>query len=95
MRPAIASLDFTDRFRRELAGAPPEVRDAVRLALNKALDNTQAGALRFHALHGYRPKVFKFDLMANKAWQVSFELVGSKAVLLRVCTHKEMDRRPR
>lgn len=33
--------------------------------------------------------------MPNKAWQVSFELDGSTAVLLRLRTHKEMDRRPR
>lgn len=91
----ITGFDFTERFRRELASAPPEVREALRAILIKATDNAQAGALRFHALHGYRPKVFKFDVMPNQAWQVSFELDGSTAVLMRLCTHKEMDRRPR
>lgn len=44
----ITGFDFTERFRRELASAPPEVREALRAILIKATDNAQAGALRFH-----------------------------------------------
>jgi hypothetical protein len=47
-------------------------------------------------LQGYgKPTLYKFDVFPNKSWQVSFELDGTTAVLMRICTHKEMDRRPR
>ncbi|WP_310463413.1 hypothetical protein [Sphaerotilus sp.] len=92
----IAEFRFLDGFRSELASAPEDVRAAVKDILRRARSNPEAGALRFHSLKGYgKPTIYKFDVFSNKSWQVSFELDGATAVLMRVCTHKDMNRRPR
>jgi plasmid stabilization system protein ParE len=96
MRVRLERFDFTASFRGELAAAPEDVRIALKDVLRRARENPEAGALRFHSLKGYgKPTLYKFDVFPNKSWQVSFELDGTTAVLIRVCTHKEMDRRPR
>lgn len=96
MRVRLDRFDFTESFRRELGAAPEDVREALKGVLHRAMENPEAGALRFHSLKGYgKPTLYKFDVFPNKSWQVSFELDGTTAVLIRICTHKEMDRRPR
>lgn len=96
MAARITKFRYLDGFKSELASAPEDVRAAVKDILQKAHNNPDARSLRFHALKGYgKPTIYKFDVFSNKSWQVSFELDGTTAVLMRVCTHKEMDRRPR
>jgi hypothetical protein len=54
------------------------------------------GSLRLHPLTGLpKPTVWKIDVFANHAWQVTFELNGTTAELKRIGTHKSIDRDPR
>lgn len=92
----VGGFDFTESFRKELAACPLEVRQAVKDVLKKIRKNSDSGVLRLHPLKGYpKPTIYKIDVTSNKSWQISFEMDGTTAVLRRICTHGEMDRRPR
>lgn len=92
----ITGFRSTVKFERELRRCPPDVQEAARDALTRLQQNTHSGALRLHRLHGYpRPSLYKVDVFPNKSWQISLEIEGSTAVLLRICRHVEMDRSPR
>lgn len=96
MRITVTAFDRSDRFIADAKAAPVEVLDALEEALNRLLQNSQAGSLRLHTLPGYpKPTIFKIDVTANHAWQLTFELDGAMAVLLRLGTHKVLNRSPR
>lgn len=83
-------------FERDLKRAPADVQADAQVALNELLANSAAGALRLHSLKGYpKPTIFKIDLRADHSWQITFEVDGETAVLLRLGTHRQLDRRPR
>ncbi len=91
----IDSLDYRDSFRKDLKKAPPDVRKAVADALEELLKNPQPAKLRLHSLTGcFNPKILKIDVMPNRAWQITFEMDGSTAILRRLGPHKTIDRRP-
>ena len=92
----VESLDFTPSFKAAMAAAPPDLHKAAIEALNLLLKNSRARSLRVHALKGYsKPTLFKMDVYANHAWQITFEMQGTKAILRRLGTHKALDRDPR
>lgn len=94
--PQITGLRPTAKFEKELRHCPADVQQAAKEALERLLQNANSGFLRLHRLHGYpRPALYKIDVMANKSWQISLEIDGTIAVLLRICTHAQMDRSPR
>jgi hypothetical protein len=86
----------TDRFDADVRAAPIDVARAAEAARKTLIQNSRAGALRLHPLKGYpKPTIFKIDVTANHSWQLTFELDGEVAVLLRLATHKAIDRDPR
>lgn len=89
----VTSFSFTERFQRELNAAPPDVQRAARDSLQALLENPRS--VRAHRLKGYKPAIFSMDAMSNHAWQISFELNGTDAKLIRLGTHKQIDRAPR
>lgn len=96
MAPKVTALDSTEQFRREVRDAPPDVQGELKLVLQLLLANSAAGRLRVHPLSGYaKPTIFKADVFTNRAWQITFEMNGTTAVLRRLATHKQLDRRPR
>lgn len=92
----VTALRRTARFDADVRRAAPDIQKAARDAANKLLAESQAGSLRLHPLKGLpKPMVFKIDVMANHSWQITFELVGQTANLLRLADHKTIDRNPR
>lgn len=43
---------------------------------------------------GQKPTIFTVDLTSNKAWKLSYMRKGAVIWLLRVDTHRELDRDP-
>jgi len=91
----IVGVEPNDRFKRELAAAPPEMQEAAADAITRLIANPKARSLRLHSLAGLgKPTIYKIDVRANRAWQISFHLDGNIAVLRRLGTHKDIDRAP-
>lgn len=92
----VEAFAYSARFKAEFRGLPPDVLQACQAALQMLLDNPRANSLRLHNLSGYKkPTIWKIDVYANHAWQVTFEMNGSTAELKRVATHRDIDRNPR
>lgn len=92
----IERFAYSDRFRSEMRSLPPDVARATKDALALLQQNPRAKSLRLHPLTGLpKPTVWKIDVFANHAWQVTFELNGTTAELKRIGTHKSIDRDPR
>jgi hypothetical protein len=74
----IERFAYSERFRSELRSLPPDVARATKDALELLLRNPRAKSLRLHPLTGLpKPTVWKIDIFANHAWQVTFELNGN------------------
>lgn len=96
MKLSVSALQVTATFRADVRSAPADIQADATAALDKLLKNSAANALRLHALKGYpKPTIFKIDVRPDHSWQISFELDGQTAVLLRLATHRELDRNPR
>ena len=92
----ITGFAHSERFASDLRSAPPEVQRATLEALKHLQANPNAKSLRLHTLTGMpKPTIWKIDVYANHAWQVTFELNGTVAELKRLGTHKTIDRDPR
>ena len=92
----VTGLQRTDSYDADVKAAPADVISDATNAIDKLLRNSASGALRLHSLKGYpKPTIFKIDVRADRSWQITFELDGATAVLLRLAKHKELDRRPR
>ena len=92
----VAAYARSPRFDSDVKRLPPDVRSRLVDALELLRSNPWAKSLRLHSLKGYpRPTIWKIDLAANRSWQVTFELHGTTALLLRVDEHKALDRLPR
>lgn len=95
-RLVVERLRHTQAFADDLRAAPGDVQADAAAALRKLLQNAASNALRLHALRGYpKPTIYKIDVRPDHSWQITFELDGAVAVLLRLGTHKELDRNPR
>ena len=89
----VSSFEYTERFRKELRSAGADVQREAASALKALVSNPKS--VRAHPLHGHKPKLYAMDVMSNHSWQITFELIGEKAKLIRLATHKEIDRKPR
>jgi hypothetical protein len=91
----VTSFEFTPPYKTDFKRAPPDIQSASDRTLKQLLTNSNSGSLRLHTLKGYpKPTIFKIDVIGH-SWQITFEMIGSKANLLRLGTHKELDRNPR
>lgn len=92
----VDSLQPGGCFARDLKRAPADVQADAKRVLKQLLDDSAAGALRLHSLKGYpKPTIYKIDVRPDHSWQITFELHGTTAVLLRLGTHRRIDDRPR
>jgi hypothetical protein len=90
---AVAYKD--DRFKRDYKKLSQELQARVHDVLRLLVQDTRLGSLRFHKLHGYKnPAVYTIDLTTNRDYKISLSIEGDRAILRRVATHKEIDRRP-
>lgn len=94
--PHITSVDlgrksFENSFKKLSEEQKAEARQAILDLLRQPIPALR----RFKSLTGYvNPKIFTIHVTRNHSHKLSFELVGSVAVLRRVGTHKEIDRAP-
>lgn len=92
----LSRIDLTERFKKDFSKLPREVAERVKSIIkDELMPWPTRKVLRHHTLSGYSPTIHKLDVVQNKAYQLSFEIEGDTAKLLRVTTHKEMDRSPR
>jgi len=92
----VTGLVLSKRFRSDFRRAPENIRIAASQTMEQLTQNPDAGSLRLHTLKGVaKPTVWKVDVLPNHAWQMTFELEGSSAVLRRLATHADIDRSPR
>lgn len=91
----IDSLDYKETFQKDLKKAPPEILRELELVLEALMRNPQPAKLRLHSLTGcFDPRILKIDVTPNRAWQITFEMRETTAILRRLAPHKTIDRRP-
>lgn len=92
----ITGFAYSERFQADLSSLSVDVVRAAKDALKLLQTNPRARSLRLHTLTGMpKPTIWKIDIYANHAWQITFELNGTVAELKRIGTHKTIDRNPR
>lgn len=96
MRLTIRQLDLgRQSFQNDFKSLPADIKESVKEALADLLKDPQPKRLRLEKLSGYkRPGIYTIHATHNHSHKVSFELIGDKAELRRVGTHKEIDRKP-
>lgn len=84
---------FKSRFKRDYQALDPNLRAETDQALKDLLRDPLPPGRRFHSLKGFKnPKLYTFDVTANKAYKISLEIDGETAILRRIATHREIDR---
>lgn len=91
----ITAFEYTERFKREFKGLSPDQQAAAAKALKELQGCPIPRGLRHHTLRDTRPKIHKIDIASNHSYQITFEVNGEVAKLLRVAAHKEIDRAAR
>lgn len=89
-------IAWTERFKRDYRKLPPDLRREVDEALRLLERDPLPGRLHFEKLGGYDdPALYTFHVTRNHSHKVSGMLDGDTLVLLRLGTHKRIDRDPR
>lgn len=88
----IAVFEFALSFKKAFEKLKPNVREGVTKALKKFKKNPDASSLRLHRLSDVVPPIWKIDVFSDKSWQIAMRIEGDKCTLLRIGTHKDMDR---
>lgn len=82
----------TDRFKRDFKRLPVDLQMQTEECLLAFSEDPLPESRRPHRVNSTRPKVFSLDVTSNKSHKVTFMIEGGVAILLRVATHKEIDR---
>ena len=87
---------WTERFERDYKRLSPSLRKEVDNALRTLMERDPLPkSLNFEKLKGYsNPAVYTFHVTPNHSHKASAELRGETLVLLRLGTHKKIDRDP-
>lgn len=97
MRVSIRSIDLGrySSFKNSYKKLTDDIKDSLRLSLESLIIDPQPKRLRLEKLQGNnKPPIYTIHITANHSHKLSFELNGDVAVLRRVGTHKEIDRKP-
>lgn len=92
----IESLDLgKSSFQNDYKSLPDDIKAQLKERLKLLLEDPPPKKLRLEKLSGYKkPGIYTIHITANHSHKLSFELVGSVAVLRRIGTHKDIDRKP-
>jgi ABC-type protease/lipase transport system fused ATPase/permease subunit len=90
----ISHWELTSRAKRDYKRLDAALQERVDEVLRMLVPWPTAGALRHHTLSGYRPPIHVVDVTVNRSHQLSFTVEGTVARVLRVSTHREIDRSP-
>lgn len=94
--PRITRVDPT---RKSFKNSFKKLSNEQKLEAAEAIEDLRCSPIpalrRFKSLTGFaNPKIYTIHVTSNHSHKLSFELVGTVAVLRRVGTHKEIDRAP-
>lgn len=82
-------------FQNSFSKLPDDIKSEARAVIAALLEHPLPARLRFEKLKGYRnPNIYTVHVTRNHSHKLSFEMVGSIAVLRRVATHKQIDTAP-
>ena len=84
--------DYSPTFTRQYKKLSPQIKKAVKEALETFKKTPQAKSLRFHRLSSVKPPVWKIDVYPDHSWQIAMRISGETCTILTVGTHKMMDR---
>lgn len=91
----IDAFQPTERFDKDFSALDQCLKKQTGECLRLLMRNPRAKSLRAHALQGGgKPTIYKIDIDPNHSYQITFILEGTTAVLLRVGSHKQIDRHP-
>lgn len=82
-------------FQNDYRSLPADIKESFKERFKMLLDEPKPKKLRLEKLSGYkRPGIYTIHITSNHSHKLSFELVGTIAVLRRIGTHKDIDRKP-
>lgn len=84
---------FTDRFKRDFKGLPPDLRAQAEACIKDFMRDPLPASRRPHRINSTTPKIFSMDLNGNKTHKITFTIEDGTATLMRIDTHKGIDRR--
>lgn len=89
-------VKFSPSFLKDLKRLPPDISKEIGLCLQDLAAVPIPQSRRSHSVtpRGQKPTIFTVDLTPNKAWKLSYMRKGPVIWLLRVDTHRELDRDP-
>ena len=87
----MAKMELTESFEKAISKVPIDIQEKAADKIDSLLEG-KTGSIRLHRLTGFRPPLWKMDVMPNKSWQIVLEIIGDTYRLLDIATHKEMDR---
>lgn len=96
MRLLITDFDLgKSSFQNDYRGLSDDIKESFKERYKMLLDDPQPKKLRLEKLSGYKkPGIYTIHITPNHSHKLSFELVGTVAVLRRIGTHKDIDRKP-
>ncbi len=83
----IARVVASRRFDRDYRGLDANRQAAVDQAIRDLCAEPRPASLRFHPLHGYKPKRFVVDIDSHHSWQMFLEIEGDTATPLSIRRH--------
>lgn len=89
-------VKLSARFLRDFKGLPEDIRKEVAECLKDVVALPIPQSRRAHSVtpRGQRPAIHTVDVTSNHAWKMSFLRKGQVLWILRVDTHREIDRDP-
>lgn len=90
----ITRLRRTARFERDFKRLDQQLQGRVYVVLQRLMQDPIPGSLRHHTLNGHFPTVHVIDVTTNHSHQITFNLSGDEAILLRIGTHRQIDLNP-
>jgi hypothetical protein len=90
------SIKLVPRFISEYQSLSIDMRRETDACISEFRRDPLPNARRPHVVtfRGVKPMIFTMDVTKNKAYKLSFIIKGKVAVLLRVGTHKVLNRDP-
>ena len=90
-------VHYTASFYRDYQALPGDIQDKVDACIRDMQSRDPLPSTRrSHRVtpRGHKPAIFTVDVTTNKAYKLSFNVLGNTFLLRRVGTHKQIDRTP-
>ncbi len=90
------SVQMTASFERDFNSLPRDIQVATVECIEDLAANPIPARRRIHSVspQGHKPTIYSADVTSNKAYKLTFQIDSRLAILRRVGTHRQIDRRP-